>query len=46
MRALAFVETDGGQVLLGVFPLDAPVVLSVPGESYEVKGFLQVSKYQ
>ena len=46
VAALAFVETAGGQVLLGVFPLDAPVMLSSPGQSYEVQGFIQVSKYQ
>lgn len=46
VAALAFVETDGGTVLLGVFPLQAAFTLNGGGDSQEISGFIQVSKYQ
>lgn len=46
VAGLAFVETDGGQQLVGVFPLAAPFDLKTDGDSQEITGFLQVTKYQ
>lgn len=44
--ALAFVETDGGDHLVGVFNLSDVQTLAENGKSFEIKGFLQVTKYQ
>lgn len=44
--ALAFVETDGGNRLIGVFNLADSQSLQDNGKSFEVMGFIQVTKYQ
>jgi hypothetical protein len=44
--ALGIVEMEGGAKLLGVFNLTEPQYLWENGKAFEVKGFMQVTKYQ
>jgi hypothetical protein len=46
VAALAMIETDGGQLLLGVFTPDQPGMIGQAGGALEIQGFLQVTKYQ